>query len=224
VEWALRDEAARPLLARVYAHDAHYRSLEARWDESGALARQALSLAGGRTGEQQAVTLWAVISQAASLARSGERPAPRHAVRLLRTWLPQDGSLPEHASWMLANMAGYTLMSGDVEEALELGEQACRVAQRCCHPDEAYRRRGDYANLLLKAGRPAEALRALPEPVPNGDAPQDEVEILLLLERAHRQAGNRAEAHDWQQKALGLINTHHLERLRPQADALAATL
>ncbi len=223
-EWALRVAAARPLLARAYAYDAHSRSFEARWDESGALARQALRLAGGgHTSEQQSVALRAVICQAASLAHGGEqqRPAPGHAVRLLRTWLPRCPSLPEYASWMLANMARYTRMSGNVAEALCLSEQACWIAQRCSNWHEAYLRRGDSANLLLEAGRPAEALRVAPEPLPDRNASPNQAEVLLLLARAHRQAGNRSEAHDWLARAVRLINTHHLERVRPQAEALA---
>ena len=82
-------------------------------------------------------------------------------------------------------------------------------------------RRVDSANLLLEAGRPAAALRVAPEPLPSGDVSADHAEVLLLLARAHRQAGNRCEAHDWLARALRLINTHHLERVRPEAEALA---
>jgi predicted Zn-dependent protease len=124
---------------------------------------------------------------------------------------------------MLSDLAKYAALHGETEASLSLAERACRVATRYERPVELYMRRLDHGQLLLAAGRPGEALRALPDP----DAGYDSHSLpglWLLRAEAHRQAGDRAAAHDALQQAAALIEAEDRKRLRPKVEALARQL
>jgi hypothetical protein len=108
-------------------------------------------------------------------------------------------------------------------DALELAERACRVAAEYERPVEHSLRRLDHGELLLAAGRPAEALRVLPEPdleLGTRTLP----ELWLLRAEAHRHVGEHAAAQEELQQADVLIKAGNRARLRPRVEALAQRL
>jgi hypothetical protein len=107
--------------------------------------------------------------------------------------------------------------------ALALAERVCRVVARFALPAEPYLRRFDHGRLLLAAGRPVEALRALPEPGPDLDT-RTLPELWLLRAEAHRHVGEHAAAQEELQQADVLIKAGNRARLRPRAEALAQRL
>jgi hypothetical protein len=124
---------------------------------------------------------------------------------------------------MLSDMAKYAALHGETEASLSVAERACRVAAQYERPVELYMRRIDHGELLLAAGRPAEALRALPEPDP-GDDTSSLPQLWLLRAEANRQVGDRAAAEEELQQAAALVEAEGWKRLRPKVEALAQRL
>jgi transcriptional regulator with XRE-family HTH domain len=214
--WALREPAARPLLARAYASHAQLYRNEERWGEIGALAQRALA-AFPQPDPGSGDYLWAVILNATAAAYGGPRPAPMHGFQLLQAWVERS-ALPEYTAWMLSDTAKYLAQAGQTEASLLLAQQACRPAESC-HPVELVMRRVDYGELLLEAGYLEEALRVLPGPMLLGEA--DSLDLLLVLAEVHRQAGNQAEAEACLQQAIDLTAAHSLDCRHRKVDAVA---
>ncbi|HLV79401.1 MAG TPA: hypothetical protein VKT32_03935 [Chthonomonadaceae bacterium] len=215
--WAAREAAARPMLAKIYAYHAEAHCQTQRWPEVPPLTRRALTLL-SQPEHTPDILLRARLMQAAAAVFEGYLAAPERGLRLLKRCM-QLSAGPEYIAWILADMAQYAALSGQETAGLRLGKQACEVARGGATEYEWYLRWRDYARLLLEAGQAEAALMVLP--VPAGVYGRDVAEVMLLYAGAYGQVGNRSEAHDWLQRALDLIATHGLERLRPKADALA---
>ena len=221
-EWATRTDAARSLLARVYATHATFCRNTRRWPEAGTLAQQALILV-PRQEQEPGVFLRALVLQTSAQVYGGYRLAPERGLRALRSWVER-AQITEFAAWILSDMATYAALSGQTEASLELAEQACGVAERSDNPVEGHLRRFDYGQMLAGAGRTEAALRVLPLPEAI-HSPSDRVRFMLAWTSAYSRLGSRAEADHWLRQASGLLATHEIPSdLRAQADDLAAQL
>jgi transcriptional regulator with XRE-family HTH domain len=214
-EWAARTEAARNMLGQIYASHATFCRNQERWSEVQTLVQQALLLLSeAAPGPHYAR---ARLVEATVAVYGGHQVAPERGMALIQALL--DWPLaPEYAAWALSDMAKYMALGGKREAGLSLAGQAIRVAEQSRNIPEVVVRWADYGELLLEAGRPDEALRVLPDPW--GFSFPRSVETMLLVTKAHYQAGNLSEAHDWLQQASDLIAKHDLDRLRPKAQAL----
>lgn len=217
--WAMRGEAARPLLAKAFAYHAQFYQNEERWDEMGTLARRALAAMPGPD-PTSPTFLRATVLNASATANGGPRPAPRHGFRMLKTWV-EESALPEFTAWMLSAMGKYAARAGQMEVGLPLSTKACQVAEACA-PVEGVMRRISHGELLLTAGCFEEALDVLPE---RGALPEfASVDLLLALAEAHRQTGNQAEARACLQQATGAIAARGPDRSRRKAAVVARWL
>ena len=137
-------------------------------------------------------------------------------LRPLMNW----NGYPEYQAWILADMARYASLSGKLETALSLSEQAQQVAERCENRSEPYLRRIDHARILIQAGRYREALSRLPDP--GGRSPGDQVVVMLVQAEAHVLQGNHSEGQDWLQQVQALIEGHAIVHLHPKFAILSA--
>jgi len=213
---AAQNESAQPLLADAYAHHAQFLNNHGHWAEAGAMARRALALTAAGQDGTLPIALRAAIHQAMAAVYGGSKPAPARGLHLLKTWLPR-ATPPDYAAWMLGDMAKYAAMAGQADVGVRLAEKAVQISI-----EDRNLRRIDQGRVLLAAGIPGEALSHLPD-LPEKDSDVFVFAALVRVE-AHQRLEEWAEAHDWLQRIYSVIATYHLERLRPQADALAQRL
>lgn len=127
---------------------------------------------------------------------------------------------------MRSQQALHLARLGEAEGALRLSREACLLAERCAWPGEVWFRQCDHAELLLRLGRPGEALAAFTGLLLGGDGVLDvpgatlparvrATEALLCL-------GSVSEAHEWLQGAYALMEMHGLLHWRGKIDALAS--
>lgn len=104
-------------------------------------------------------TVWPVQILAHELSARG-REGRRQSLDLLRDWLPRFEPSPHSANWIRRSIAELIGEAGDFDEALRLSAETCRSEREferdVRHVDF------DHAKLLLRAGRPEEALATLP--------------------------------------------------------------
>lgn len=220
--WALRVPAAQSLLARLRLYHAHHHRMHKRWELSLPLVRQAQETL--RTApnppepQDDFVPSRLAILQAVIAARGGARPAPERGIRQLSPWVGRRQVMPALQAWILSDLATYTAQTGRHDEALTLAEKACHTVRD--HPSEQFLRQYDHGLMLLQMGRPAEALRVIPDPsgVVGG---KEEVDALLARAEALVQVGYLPEAHDVLARANTLIEAQGLEPQRQRALALA---
>ena len=137
---------------------------------------------------------------------------------------------PNRIAGILSDMALYAARDGQQEASLTTAARAFRVAEQSENAIERYLRRCDFARHLRDGLRPALALRVLPD-MGQGH-PHDRVRLTLLQAKAHVQAGNRAEAHDWLHRAYAMMGFyspemmkfHSLWAKRREADSLSLRL
>jgi tetratricopeptide (TPR) repeat protein len=222
--WAQREPGARSLLAWLRVDHAHHHRLQGHWDVSRTLAQQAHKALLAAPPEDQEtdrfVLVKVAIVQAATAVLGGVQTAPERGIRLLRPWVDRAAALPEFSGWMLADLAKYTALAGNYDEAVGLAERACRMAERANNPFEGFLRRCDHGQLLLQAGRAGEALHILPDPL-GWEPDASTVDAMLLLAEALRQTDQLSEAQDWLERASVLIAAQDLEPQRRKAQMLA---
>ena len=215
-EWATRKTEARAELAQLYAHHASFVSLHARWQEVPLLAQKAIALLSHQAPNETFVR--ATIALAGSAVYSGHQIAPERGIQWLKP-LMHSGVAPEYQAWILADIARYASLSGDVEASLSFSEAAKQRAEQCDNPSEAFLRRVDQAWVHIQAGCCAEGLNKLPDPT--GMCPQDQVACLLVSAEAYLQMGNFSPGHDRLQQAQNLIAAHQVNHQRARAEGLA---
>jgi transcriptional regulator with XRE-family HTH domain len=221
---AMRSVAGKQMLIAVSASHAQGLSFRERLTEAGTVADQTLDLMADRLKPERSWIYPVMVSARASVSR-GEHPAPKRGLERLRSWFSAMTPWPELQAWMLADMAKYLSQSGEPEAALPLAEQACREAEASGIGGEMTLRCWDKAFLLLQASRPAEALAIVEERTRlEDDRLGDRIDISLLRAEVYLSLGNLSAAHDWLQRALTNIDTHHLEDKRPRAEKVAARM
>lgn len=225
-QWALREPAARLLLAQLRVYHAHYHRLHQRWELSRTMAQQAqqtlLNAPQPDSEKDLFIRLRLAIVQAATAVHGGVRPAPERGIRLLSPWVERSHTLPVFQAWLLSDIAKYLSLTGKHEEALALIEKACRLVTDN-FPLELYLRRYDHSQLLLRAGRAQETLRVLPDHRNRAGSPEA-VEVLLLQAEALRRLDCLTEAQDCLERAHTLIEEQDMKLHRPKAQALARQL
>jgi transcriptional regulator with XRE-family HTH domain len=195
---------AETLLAMLYAYHARWLSEFGRDQEAIATAQRALRRVGAHPPLQDD-WLNAVVTLARELA---QRRSYSEAIRLLRTYLPQ-AKTPKYRAWLAADLARYQSEVGDADSAIRLSLQAARIARQEAPVEEFWFRRFDHAEILLKAGHPAEALRWLP--LDQGEPPtRNLVAPLLVIARTLLALGNPGEAQSYIERAKQLIDRYDL--------------
>lgn len=215
--WELlaQDSTVLPLAAEVYIFNGQHSRINGRWSEIPACTDKACALLGKLPADSRLRIHQEILRATAAVHQSGT-PRPRLGLRILAPLLEVATDQPEYHAWVLSDMAKYQAMDGQSDSALELAVQAIAVAERSVHRVEAELRRMDYADLLIRAGRPADALSIFP----NADLIGPEA--LLVRVEAEYQVGNHSEAASILQIAIEQIETSKQAHLRPRADALAA--
>jgi hypothetical protein len=223
---AARSPAARRLLAHACAHYSLRLAGAGVHREAAVYAEQALEIAAREFAPEWFWTA-AVHVSALSAASGGGRSAPARGVAILQGWLP----LADHPQWESAlyrDMADYAARYGQYDTALDYIRRARAAAERTRRPaliDDAcsddLQRLGQivHADILIEAGRPESSLALMPEGAAR--SPEQQFWELRRRTRALQALGASHEAHDWLQRAYGVIAAHGLEQFRSAADALA---
>lgn len=201
---AARKSSGRHLLAETYARYASFLSTRGRFTETAQIADRALELRPEKSSGEM-FWLYAGIASATAAVYQGARPAPQRGIKILRQWLPAAHD-PAFQAWIVATMAEYQVMADPtayLSDAVDLADQACRIAQEAT-PIERFLRNLDKARILILARRPAEALELL-EYLP-GTVASDRAAIALLLTEASRDVGAIAEAQYWLHQAFADID------------------
>jgi transcriptional regulator with XRE-family HTH domain len=215
---AARDPAARNLLASFYARHADHLAGMNRFVEAARYVERAFEMLPKRQ-PSEPFWLYAGIASARTLVYRGTQPAPARGIRQLRYWLPL-AQEPAFQAWILADIAKYEALQGEMTQALQLAEQACRVVVRCENTTEWTLRQQDQAQVALAASRPEEALSLLTKQ--EALAPRQRAKARLLQAEAHLARNATTEAYACLQKAQGDIATCDLTYLWLEAEALEA--
>lgn len=219
---ALQSAAGKQMLIEVYAHHTQQLCNHERLAEANGIAERAMEL---MTGSLQTKHFWlypVLVSARANTFR-GAGDAPQRGLEILRPWLAE-ARWPDMHAWMLASMAKYMGMQGDMEVALTLAEQAYQVAEKSGLDSERCHRKWDKAALLLKAGHPDKTLVLLAEREPYEAGVLDGIDVALLRAEAYLATGDLVFARNWLQCSLNDIDTYHIDYRRPRAEKLAARL
>jgi len=217
---ALSSAAGRQLLTEVYAYHAQTLSVNGRLVEAGLVANQAMKMVEER-GKPERFWMYPVIVSARAYVFRREKYTPKRGLEHLRSWSALK-QWPEMQAWMLADMAKYLSLSGEVEAALTLAEQSCQIVERAGDEYEWILRKRDKAWLLLQAGRPAEALPLIEVQARGESLLGDRIDLFLLRAEAYLGVGNRSEAHEWLQRAQNDVEASNFEIKRPQVARVAA--
>jgi transcriptional regulator with XRE-family HTH domain len=218
--FALRCPAGQHLLADVYAHYASYLADVRRYGEAKRAAERSLEALPEKSTPPICFVRAATVYASASVF-CGPQPAPQRGIDMLRLWLPLT-QRPDYKSWMLEDMARYVALQGDLEGAVRLSQEACRVVSAHDNPNELPLRRLGLARLQLRAGHMEEALSLAtfwPECTPFHRA-----DVELVWAEGMLASGDRSHAEAWLLRAYADIDAHALEHLRPAADTLAQRL
>ena len=218
--WPLvaKSGTGQQVLARIYSYHANHLCCARRFAESEVYANRALDLL-----SQQAMLtrpqVMATITLASAAVYRGDRPSPHRGIKMLQSWLGLV-EWPEYEAWLLSDMAAYMALAGDAESGLRLVKRAREVASHSENPHEHYNREMDEARLLIRAGKPRQALGLIQRdrPQPFLDQP---AKFRLLEAEAHFDLQEPSLAHDRLQDALRLIEAEALVHLQPQAQELA---
>jgi transcriptional regulator with XRE-family HTH domain len=190
--WAMatRQDAARGLLADMYAQHAQHCSIWGRYHEAGEKADRALEI-GAAAGLPPALLARAAIVGARAAVYRGERPLPKRGLERLRVWsgraLP-----PEFHAWLLSDIAHYLALEGQDEAAVDIAGAARHVAEEALPIEQALRRL-DEIKVLVHVGRTGSALERL-FPVP-AEFARIRVQYALMGVKALRMVGDDAAAH-----------------------------
>jgi tetratricopeptide (TPR) repeat protein len=219
-EMPARDPALLTLLTEIYLFTAQHSRLHERWTEIPPYLDKATAVIGELPASSADLKLRIrlEILRATVAVHEGATLRPHRGLHILSAALERSNDLPDFQAWILSDMAKYLEMDGRTEASLEMAKKAIPVAAEAANPIEAELRQMDYGNHLLRAGRPAEALRVLPGAECIGP------EVLLVRAEAEFQAENLSEAANTLQKAMEQIERENIVHLRAKAERLAARL
>ncbi len=216
---AQRRPTARRLLALAYTWHAQWLSWWDRYTEVGRYAARALDLL-GEIAPQADFWIRAVHASGVSAVCRGTQENPRRGLETLRGWLPL-AAHPQQATWLYRDMADYASRAGQSAAALDLIGYARADAERTEDPDLIHLSKYVHADILVKSGRPAEAIPLLEagqilSPFQNVLDRLKSAEALLAV-------GSRA-AQEHLQHAYALIRRHQMTNYQGGADRLARQL
>jgi transcriptional regulator with XRE-family HTH domain len=160
------------------------------------------------------------VSLASGLLLVSPAGGARSAWGLLRS-LQGMTPLAEMKAWILSVMADCLVVQGAGEEALALGEESCRIAERA-NVGAWDQRRSAQADRLLRLGRPSEALDCLDGLKPN--TPLFGLGFSLSRTEALLGLGDMTGAEDSLRHIYATIETYDLVQMRDKADRLASRL
>jgi transcriptional regulator with XRE-family HTH domain len=204
------------LLARVYAYHARWLSEFGRDREAKATAQWAMRRVGARA-QPQDDWLGAAVTLARSLTLRGRLA---EAIRLLRDHLLQ-ARTPGYRAWLAAELAGCLSRAGAAEAALRLSRQAAQLARQEAPVEEFWFRRYDHAEILLRSGQPAEALKWLPLD-PEEPPTRFLAARLPLTARTLLALGSVGEAQAYLERAGQLAESYGLTHLQEEVQAVVA--
>ena len=216
--WPLagREKHARRLLARSYLDYARWLSYWRFTREAAPFALRALEFVREEFAPERWWS-WGVHLVARSAIQEGARTARDAGVAVLRQWLPAAEKHPHFEAWLLRDLAWHLCRAGDVDSALVASSRALQVSSRL--GDDLRYSKLTHAETLIKAGRAGEALILLPLPVHRLPV-QGACDALVWAEALHA-VNERAAARAWLDQAYATMDAGGLERLRPEADAVA---
>ena len=217
--YAIKDHAMRGLLLRAYEMHADWLLRQARDGEGGRYAVRALELV--EPGRERPNPHWfgAVWKAANHTAR---RRGHRAAANLIHSWTRVTDD-PGFLSWLYRDQAVHTA-AGHMGAALSLIVQARELADRSEHFETQHCGQYVHAQLLLAAGRPADALSVLPQPRSAQDDALMSAKNLLLWAQVMHALGERGDANDWLGRFYERVEQFNFDHLRPEGDALARRL
>lgn len=144
-------------------------------------------------------------------------PAPLRGAQLLSQQV-ENLVCPDVRAWAVADMALYVAQAGDTENAVALGKHAALLARRHGSGLEIQLRNRDLAEVLVRAGRPSEALSLL-TPIPDL-SPDHEIREMQTRAATLLALKRDAEAQVCLQCSRDLIDACGLHYLRPRTEQL----
>jgi transcriptional regulator with XRE-family HTH domain len=223
---AVRGDIGRRLLSR--AHQVHAMAVTFRGDQQGArrLAEQAMAI-WPASFRRETIWYYCGVLVAQGFIDASSRWGGRRGRETLGPLLDAVAAQPGAAwggleVWMLSEMAICLTQEGAGEEAIAVGQEACRIAEIKATPAELARRQSALASLLLKSGRPADALSCLDGIT--GNTPYHATEMALVRTEASLSIGSPASAQNWLDEAYHLIAETDQGYLQARADALSQRL
>jgi transcriptional regulator with XRE-family HTH domain len=213
--WKMAETGSPPetWLAMAYAYHARWLSEFGRDQEAMAAAQRALRRVGDHP-QPQDDWLNAAVMLARSLAHRGRYP---EAIGLLRACLPR-AHQPGYRAWLPSELALCLSEAGYADSALRLSRQALRIARQEV-PLEFCFRCYDHAEILLRSGQPAEALKWL-SPAEGEIPPWDLTVHLLLTARTLLALERFGEGQSYLQRAQQLAERYGLTHLQEQIEAV----
>lgn len=225
---AVNSRLLRVLLADVYTTYALWLSEKKRYPESAQYGERALELARReqrpypqriRAGIPIARSLVFGRGKSNAVARASQGSQFLHSF-LTSDNLTLDSSRRSHEAWALSEMATFLLLEGKNEMALELSARSVPLVEEIDLGHETQFRRFDWADNLLKSGRPDKALSVLP-PWNSywTERPHVRIKELLIRAEAFLQTGNLSESSDFLNRAYEIAHAYNLDTR--DIDALA---
>jgi len=137
-----------------------------RVSEAATFARRALKI---ESGGQATLTATIVLAQTQALTHPTTNPAS--SLKLLAPWSNlkvaaegdwgHDRFPPDYSAWVKRELAVYAELGGEPEAAVRISLEAQDIAKRSMRTVEARFRANDHAEMMLRLGRPQEALEVL---------------------------------------------------------------
>jgi transcriptional regulator with XRE-family HTH domain len=217
--------AARELLGRAWAYYAEWLTWDGRRHEAGAAAARAIHLLQTLDRRSSGVLyalLCAVNVRGRVIAEGTARNAKAAAVEWLQRWLPGAAGSP-WGSFLYHDLAEHAWWAGQPDAAHAFAQRACCLAEGVGDPGPLNYCRFQQGDLLLRSGRPQEAIALISPPEPD-HLPYGKLLDILRWAHALRDVGEHATAADWLAQAYALIEQYHYPRFRALADALARGL
>jgi transcriptional regulator with XRE-family HTH domain len=205
---AQKENAAENHLSYTYGSHARFLMERQRWAEAASYVERVHQLA--HNGQRAAVSLACAAIAASRIVGEGQRtPNPAHAVKILQGWVdsPFLQEREEYRAWMLSEIAKWLMKMGERDSALCVSRQAIRMAERV-DPAEPWWRRGDYARVLIDAGRGEDALEECNAFLSLGEPAVNTLPFLLTGAQAYAAIGRPNEAADWLQKMGAILAAH----------------
>ena len=217
---AQRSAAGRELLAEIYTNYADYLVYARRDVEAGRYAERALDIMPYSPSPQPFMMHAALVSSQASAYRGGKRGV-RQALEIVHLWRPVTRH-PTFEAWLVACQAEFLALAGAAEAALTASRESARLAEAWENGRDLPYRTRDRAEILLDAGRTAEALAILAA-LRSGD-PVFDAGIQLKRVAAWLTLNERQEAHQELLTANVFVAAHHLAHLQREVEILARRL
>lgn len=209
---------AENLLSKTFTTYSQWLSFEGRIAESERYAYRALNRVQKEI-RQEPFWIWNVQSIVRSLQHKQGRKGAVQAVRLLQEWLPIAHSWANYEIWLMRGLSEVLSHLGQGEEAAQVSQQAYERAHYLDNQGEFNHARNDHAQVLIQAGKAAQAMEILPTDI--GQVPLQQIQNALIWAWAYIGVEKWKEAEQWLSQAYQVVDQQGVWRFRSSIDEVA---